>query len=1095
MSKQRFLGGLLGANPVRDGSFTDGEPASATYSGTFAATDSDFTLVAAPYHTQAKNTGSWKNRSFSETLTGTNKYYCEIHVPAAANNIMIGVANSSLPSTSYAGQSGNNGISFYSSNGNYYYGGSGTAYGSAWNSGAKTIGMAIDMDAREIWWSIDGTWQNSSDPSAGTGGIAMAGNIGTGDVFINVADNSGTTADFHLNTGENGTFNGVLTAGGNTDTNGLGDFKYTVPTGFSVAAAVTPGTTAARTTSNVGILSLDEAGPEANEGTAVAGDANWSDVVLLLDGDNNLTDRSGSGHSMSWHPSSAYQSGGKFGQALDLTSTHVEGPANNSDFQFGTGDFTIESWVYWSGTPSSADKCLFDSRTAPGTDSGLVWFFQGNATNGIAHRVFHNNSLEAASTSNPLSPNTWHHVALVRNGSTFTYYTDGQAAGAFTDTRAINQTNSPFHIGHRTDEASGVRFGGYVDDFRITKGVARDIAADWAAGVYSSALPQGAPVAAKDLTQLNWGGIRGRDVVTSSVVTAPWTPADITSATVVGWFDGENVNGGTSGNSGATSWVNQISGQNDLNFEGSPTVGTDKVRTISGSSLIETGTASFQQTSDWRVFMAATIKGSSGDAGNTYYPLVTYNASGVNSGGYIHWKGGNIFAAYPNFNNNSGAWGNFDNYTPNYGKTYQNNPGVYDFTASTSSPWEVSFDGGRDIKAGPATYTNQIAAGRHMVFGRGNVFNRRVDAEYYQIVVIQGTLSSGDEEKLYGFLAHKAGSQSDLPNTNTYQSAAPTKTSVGDPSLANTGILSLSELLQASYGVEASAPVSIDYLVVGGGGAGGVGNQGSNVEWGGGGGAGGLLTSRNGGTPLTFSDQDTFQVTVGAGGAGSSTTNATGGSGGQSVFSTVTAAGGGGGGGGTAGAGGSGGGGRTNNVSGGAASPAGQGNAGATGVTAKAGGGGGAGGAPTGTSNGGVGAQNDITGTNTYYAGGGGGMVWGGTNTTGQGGQGGGGTALQHNGGSVSSVLSIPQNGTDGRGGGGGGTSYYVTGWTGRTATYPSGDGGDGVVILRMPTSVTLTQTTGNLTVPTPVAISGTNDHYYEFVGGGTSGTLQVTQT
>ena len=33
------------------------------------------------------------------------------------------------------------------------------------------------------------------------------------------------------NFGQNGTFNGAITAGGNTDANGLGDFKYTVPTG------------------------------------------------------------------------------------------------------------------------------------------------------------------------------------------------------------------------------------------------------------------------------------------------------------------------------------------------------------------------------------------------------------------------------------------------------------------------------------------------------------------------------------------------------------------------------------------------------------------------------------------------------------------------------------------------------------------------------------------------------------------------------------------------------------------------------------------------------------------------------------------------
>jgi hypothetical protein len=326
--------------------------------------------------------------------------------------------------------------------------------------------------------------------------------------------------------------------------------------------------------------------------------------------------------------------------------------------------------------------------------------------------------------------------------------------------------------------------------------------------------------------------------------TAPWTPADITTTTspgvtVVGWFDGENVNGGTSGNSSATSWVNQISGQNDLSFNGSPTVGTDNVRTISGSYLTETGTASFQQTADWRVFMAATIKGGSTSHPSAfYYPLVSHVSGTIDTGGYIFWRGGTTFAAYPNYNNNV-AWGNFDNYTPGYGKTYQNNPGVYDFTASTSSPWKVSFDGGRDIKSASATYTTQIGSGRPMVFGWGYANARRLDAEYKQIVVIQGTLSSGDEEKLYGYLAHKAGSASDLPSSNQYQSAAPTKAAAGatrpmrrwggitgrslvettggggtvavniaaaSTGLPTTGVLSLAELLQVNYGVPAVAP-------------------------------------------------------------------------------------------------------------------------------------------------------------------------------------------------------------------------------------------------------------------------------------------------
>jgi len=196
------------------------------------------------------------------------------------------------------------------------------------------------------------------------------------------------------------------------------------------------------------------------------------DVVLLLDGDNNITDRSSSGHTISWPVSAAYQSFGKFNQALDFTSTYLNGPTTTqtSDFQFGTDDFTLESWIYWPSGITTADKCLFDSRTAS-NDAGLVWFFQGNTSGTLVHRVYNSNGLRTASSAGSLSLNAWHHVALVRKGNTFTYFTDGQSVGSFTFTGSVNQTASnPLHIGARSDTLAGIQ--GYVDDFRVTKGAA-----------------------------------------------------------------------------------------------------------------------------------------------------------------------------------------------------------------------------------------------------------------------------------------------------------------------------------------------------------------------------------------------------------------------------------------------------------------------------------------------------------------------------------------------------------------------------------------------------------------------------------------------
>ena len=291
-----------------------------------------------------------------------------------------------------------------------------------------------------------------------------------------------------------------------------------------------------------------------------------------------------------------------------------------------------------------------------------------------------------------------------------------------------------------------------------------------------------------------WGGMTGRSLVSLVDSTEHWTPADITSANVVGWFDGENVNGGTSGNSGATVWVNKAGGAN-LNFNGSPSpaVGTNNVRTASSAYLSEAGTPSFLQTSDWRVFIAATINGGSGS--DQYSPLFSSDTGSTNTGAFIYWKTtAQEFASYPN-NTTVGTstwWGFIDPIAPTYRSNFQSNPAVIDFKVSANSPWEIAFDGGRSVSVVSQTITTQIPSNEAAHFGYSYTATRRHDASYYQIVIVHGTLSGDDEARLYSYLAHKAGSQSYL-QTSAYSSAAPKRVVPGVPT---TGVLSLAEHYQ-----------------------------------------------------------------------------------------------------------------------------------------------------------------------------------------------------------------------------------------------------------------------------------------------------------
>jgi len=239
-------------------------------------------------------------------------------------------------------------------------------------------------------------------------------------------------------------------------------------------------------------------------------------------------------------------------------------------------------------------------------------------------------------------------------------------------------------------------------------------------------------------------------------------------------------------------------------------------------------------------------------------------------------------------------------------------------------------------------------------------------------------------------------------------------------------------------------PFYVNYLVVAGGGGG-------NRDNAGGGGAGGYLESS-----AEIQQNQTYAITVGAGGNAGTGPSDPGLNGGDSSIIgpaiTTTSLGGGRGGsrnGVPPNSGGSGGGGGATNTSNaiGAAGTVGQGNAGSNGNQSPfyQGGGGGGAGANASTPNGGIGLQSSITGSSIYYAGGGGG---GANGSPGTGGSGGGGN------GTTSGTATSGGSNT----GGGGGSS---------NASGTAGSGGSGVVILRIPTVVYSSTTTGSPTVTT----------------------------
>jgi hypothetical protein len=101
-------------------------------------------------------------------------------------------------------------------------------------SSGNIIMFAYDPATYKWWVGVNGTWRNSGDPANGTGYVFE----GSATMFENMDVTWGgwsgdvNRLDHTWNFGQDSTFGGQETAGGNADGNGFGDFAYAPPTGF-----------------------------------------------------------------------------------------------------------------------------------------------------------------------------------------------------------------------------------------------------------------------------------------------------------------------------------------------------------------------------------------------------------------------------------------------------------------------------------------------------------------------------------------------------------------------------------------------------------------------------------------------------------------------------------------------------------------------------------------------------------------------------------------------------------------------------------------------------------------------------------------------
>ena len=140
--------------------------------------------------------------------------------------------------------------------------------------------------------------------------------------------------------------------------------------------------------------------------------------------------------------------------------------ASDASFDFGTGNFTIETWINIPDVTSTWSAII--SRAYSATGGWRLYKSTGNSN----LRFYYTGNSYINATSTGLTNNTWHHIAVVRNSGTITIYVDGASKGSGSDgSTSLNPGTYAVEIGSGVYQSS-YPITGYLSDLRIVNGTA-----------------------------------------------------------------------------------------------------------------------------------------------------------------------------------------------------------------------------------------------------------------------------------------------------------------------------------------------------------------------------------------------------------------------------------------------------------------------------------------------------------------------------------------------------------------------------------------------------------------------------------------------
>lgn len=204
-------------------------------------------------------------------------------------------------------------------------------------------------------------------------------------------------------------------------------------------------------------------------------DPYYQNVSLLLNGDgtdgytvftnNSLTINSFTayGNARIVTGTKKYGTGSMY---FDGTGDYIQSISATNILDFGSSDFTVEMWINFAVVNS--DQTLI-TVSASGTSNTNIRI-QGSSTTPALSIGSLGYTWENTGPAQTWNVGTWYHIAITRQGTTLRMFRDGVGIYSGTNNKSYTSTGG-VDIANNTGGAG--YFNGYIDDLRITKGIAR----------------------------------------------------------------------------------------------------------------------------------------------------------------------------------------------------------------------------------------------------------------------------------------------------------------------------------------------------------------------------------------------------------------------------------------------------------------------------------------------------------------------------------------------------------------------------------------------------------------------------------------------